>query len=117
MSETGILCTVICTSYYSMYLDFDACVEHVCVFLRDCPAHVWATVLKALVKFAAVSFSDSVFCVGRECCVTPPPHHPPTAAADHSQTTHCYNNNGGRLSNMFTARSLTYSSHLPSHLL
>ena len=64
---------------------------------------VGATVLKALVKSAAVLFTGSVFCVGRECCVTPtcPPHQRQllTIHKQHTVTT----NIGGRLSNMFTA--------------
>ena len=65
MSETGILCTVICT-LVATYLELDACIERAyCVPYSDCPANVGAAVLKALVKFAAVSFLDSVFGVGR----------------------------------------------------
>ena len=89
------------------YLDLDACIERAyCVPYSDCPAPVGATVLKALVKFAAVLFSDSVFCVGSECRVTSPHHTTPqrqlqTIHKQHTVTT----NIGGRLSNMFTANA------------
>ena len=80
-------------------MDLDACIERAyCIPYSDCPAHVGAAVLKALVKFAAALFSDSMFCVGGGFHVTPS-----ATAADHSQQHTVTANIGGRLSNMFTA--------------
>ena len=89
------------------YLDLDACIERPYrVPYSDCLAHVGATVLKVLLKSAAVLYSGSVFCVGNECRATSPHHITPqrqllTIHKQHTVTT----NIGGRLSNMFTANA------------
>ena len=68
----------------------------------DCSAHVGTT---ALVKFTAVLFSGSVFCVIRKFHVTPtcppPQRQLLTIHKQHTVTT----NIGGHLSNMFTANA------------
>ena len=68
--ETVILCTVICTSCYILGFGCMHIERAYCVPYSDCPAPVGAAVLKTLVKFAAVLFSGSLFCVCFVCvCV------------------------------------------------
>ena len=103
--------------YYvvATYLDLDACIYIECAYhvpYSDCPAHCWGCCVESFSEICySFVFRFNVLCWPRVSCDPNMPTPQRQLLTIHKQHTVTINI-GGRLSNMFTARSFAYSSPL-----